>query len=244
MGGVPAPGRLRRIVVWAVALALLYAAFEAGRFVAGHSAWSAMIRRQALSRRIADLEATRTDLERRLGASEVLQRADHEAQAEAQAALGELQAELARQQQELDFYRGLVTEKFGAGTIRVQELAVRPEGDTRYTVVVTLVQTASRDAIARGTLSLTIDGSRGGALAQLGMADVTADGRQAVDFSLRYFTTLEVPVELPAGFTPAAVQLEYRTDRGGPEPQRQSFPWRTVIADLAAVPLTPDAKAD
>lgn len=232
--------RLRRIAGWLIGLGLLYGAFEAGRSVAGYSALTAFGQRQALSNRVAELERARAGLEQRLAASDIVHRADREAQSEAQAVIGELQAELARQQQELDFQRALVAEKFGAGTLKVQELLVRPEGDARYTLVVTLVQTAVRDAVAKGTLSVALDGSRGQALIQLPMPDITPDGRQRVPFSLRYFKTLEIPLLLPANFKPAAVQLEYRSDRSGPEPLRQTFAWAAVLADLRAPALTPD----
>lgn len=235
-----AMSRLRRIARWTVALALLYASFELGRLVAGYSGIAAFQQRQALSGRVAELESANADLTRRLAAGDIVQQADREAQSEAQSLIGELQAELARQQQELEFHRALVAEKFGAGTLKVQEMLVRPEGGARYTVVVTLVQTAARDAVAKGTLSLAVDGTRGSALIQLPMADLTPDGRKQVPFTLRYFKTLEIPLTLPANFRPAAVQLEYRSDRGGPEPQRQTFPWASVLADLQAPALTAD----
>lgn len=231
--------RLRRAAAWAVGLTLLVASFELGRTLAGHSALAAFQQRRALSARVEELAGARATLERRVAAGEIMQQADREAQSDAQAAIGELQAELARQQQELDFYRGLVAEKFGSGTLKVQQLSVRPEGGARYTVTVTLVQTATRDAIARGTLSVALDGTRGGALLQLPMADITANGSKQVPFSLRYFKTLEIPLELPAEFTPAALQLEYRSDRSGPEPQRETFPWKAVLADPKAPALTP-----
>lgn len=233
-------GRLRSIAAWLVGLALLYASFEAGRSVAGYSNLTALRQRQALAQRVAELERARAGLEQRLAASDIVQLADREAQSEAQAVIGELQAELARQQQELDFQRALVAERFGAGSLKVQELLVRPEGAGRFTVVVTLVQAAARDAVAKGTLSVAVDGSRGNALVQLKMADITPDGSKLVPFSLRYFKTLEIPLVLPANFRPAAVQLEYRSDRSGPEPLRQTFAWTTVLADLAAPALTPD----
>lgn len=236
--------RLRRIAAWGIGLALLYAAFELGRFLAGYSVVAAVRERQALSSRVEELEQTRAALERRLAASEIMQQADREAQSDAQAAIGELQAELVHQQQELEFSRGLVAEKFGTGTLKVQELSVRPDGGARYSVVVTLVQTAMKDAVATGTLSVALDGSRGGSLTQLAMADITPDASNLVHFSLRYFTTLEIPLELPAGFKPTAVRLEYRSDRGGPEPQRQAFPWKAVLADLQAPALTPGLRGE
>ena len=235
------PAASRRLAALAVGLALLYASFEYGRSVAGYSALSSLMQRQALASRVGQLDEQRLQLERRLAAREVAGRVDAEAQSEVQAMIGELQAELARQQQELDFYRGLVAEKFGTGTIKVQELTVRPAGPGRFTILVTLVHSATRDATATGSLTLTITGSRAGSLARLGLEDLTEDRRSRVDFSLRYLTTLQIPVLMPAGFTPASIELEFRSTRSGPEPVRQTFPWSGVIGGVAESALTHDA---
>lgn len=234
----------RRLAALAVGLALLYGVFEYGRSVAGHTALSSLMQRQVLASRVATLEDDKLQLQRRLAAVAVTGQVDAEAQSEAQAMIGELQAELARQQQELDFYRGLVAERFGTGTIKVQELAVRPSGDDHYTILVTLVHTATRDTTATGWLTLVVSGSRAGALAQLPLEEIADGGGKRVDFSLRYFTTVEVPVTLPEDFAPAAVELEFRSNRGGPDPVRESFPWSGVIsaADDAALTAQPAAE--
>lgn len=232
------PAGWRRLAALAVGFALLYAAFEYGRSVAGYSALSSLTQRQALASRVGQLETQRQLLERRLAAREVTGRVDAEAQSEVQAMIGELQAELARQQQELEFYRGLVAEKFGTGTIKVQELVVKPAEAGRFTVAVTLVHSATRDSTATGSLTLAITGSRAGALARLGLEDLTEDRRSRIDFSLRYLTTVQVPVVVPAGFTPASIELEFRSNRSGPDPVRQSFPWSGVISGEAEAALT------
>jgi hypothetical protein len=235
------PAGRRRLAALAVGIALLYGAFEYGRSLAGYSALSSLIQRQAQSNRIDELEEETSRLRQRLAADAVGRKVDAEAQSESQAMIGDLQAELARQQQELDFYRGLLAEKFGTGTIKLQELAVRPEGGDRYTILVTLVQSTARDALATGSLTIKVTGSRGGALTQLRLSDIADGRRERVHFSLRYFTTVEVPVTLPAGFKPAAVDLEFQTDRGGPEPVQQSFPWSGVLGLERDTALTPGA---
>ena len=235
------PAAWRRLAALAGGLALLYVAFEYGRSVAGYSALSSLTQRQALASRIGRLDEERLQLERRLAAREVAGRVDAEAQSETQAMIGELQAELARQQQELEFYRGLVAEKFGTGTIKVQELSVKPSGSGAFVVSVTLVHSATRDTTATGSLTLAVTGSRRGALTRLDLEELTADRRQRVDFSLRYFTTVEVPVTLPPGFQPASIELEFRSSRSGTDAVRQTFPWSGVAADDGAGALTPGA---
>jgi hypothetical protein len=223
---------------------VLYGAFECGRYAAGYSALTSLAQRQVLASRVDELAREVDRLQRRLAAGAVTRQVDQESQSETQNMIGELQAELARQQQDLEFYRGLVEEKFGRGSLKVQELSIKDLGDARYTVVVTLVQTAARDATATGSLTLAISGSRGGSLAELKLHDVSADGSDRVEFKVRYFTTVEVPVKLPKGFKPAAVQLEYRSNRSGPDPVRQSFPWAQALAGDADTALTPGTAAE
>jgi HAMP domain-containing protein len=233
------PSGWRQLATLLAGLALLYAAFEYGRSIAGYSALSAMTQRRTLASRVERLTAERDALQRRVAAGAVTRQVDEEAQSETQAMIGELQAELARQQQELEFHRGLVAEKFGTGTLRVQELGVRPDGGNRYTVLATLVQTATRDAIASGSLTIALNGTRRRALIQLKLRELTPDGQDRVSFSLRYFTTVEIPLVLPEGFQPAAIQLEYRSNRSGPDPVQQSFPWSAALVADGDAPLTP-----
>jgi hypothetical protein len=71
------------------------------------------------------------------------------------------------------------------------------------------------------------------------MADVSEDGSEKASFSVRYFRTIEMPIVLPEDFTPAAIQLEFRSDRTGPDAQKQSFPWGPALVDETEPALTP-----
>jgi hypothetical protein len=208
-----------------IALAVFYGGFELGRASGGYAIVSAMLERLELHRQIRALSKENKALQHRVSTAEIGQRVDRQAQSEAQRMIGELQAETARQQQELQFYRGLVARQFGAGTLRVQELKIRPEEGRRFRVLITLVQAAARDSVASGTLSFAIDGTRAGALVQLPLAEVEINKRRELTFSLRFFQQLEVPIDLPGDFLPASLQVEYRQARGA-EPSRQTFTWR------------------
>lgn len=208
-----------------IALIVLYGGFELGRASSGYSIVSSLLDRLEMRRQIRALDAENASLQHRVAAAEIGQRVDRQAQSEAQRMIGDLQAETARQQQELQFYRGLVARQFGAGTLRVQELKIRSEEGRRFRVLITLVQAAARDSIASGTVSFAIDGTRGGALVQLPLAEVEVNKRRELPFSLRFFQQIEVPIELPEQFQPASLQIEYRLGRGA-EPSRQTFTWR------------------
>lgn len=218
--------RWRRVaLVLLAAVAVFYGGFELGRTSAGYSIVSAMLERLELRRQVRTLGNENDSLQHRVSAAEIGQRVDRQAQSDAQRMIGDLQAETARQQQELQFYRGLVARQFGAGTLRVQELKIRPEQGRRFRVLITLVQAAARDTVVNGTVSFAIDGTRGGALVQLPLADVEPDKRRELPFSLRFFQQIEVPIELPDQFRPASLQVEYGQGRGT-ERSRQTFTWR------------------
>ena len=215
----------RAALVLLVAAAVFYAGFELGRTSSGYWIVGSMLDRLELRRQLRTLGHENDSLQHRVSSAEIGQRVDRQAQSDAQRMIGDLQAETARQQQELQFYRGLVARQFGAGTLRVQELKIRPEKGRRFRVLITLVQAAARDTVVNGTVSFAVDGTRGGALVQLPLADVELNKRRELPFSLRFFQQIEVPIELPEQFRPASLQVEYRQGRGT-EPLRQTFTWR------------------
>ena len=221
---MPAVTRRRMGLALLIALAVFYGGFELGRVNAGYAIVGAMLERLEIHRQIRALSKENESLQHRVATAEIGQQVDHQAQSEAQRMIGELQAETSRQQQELQFYRGLVARQFGAGTLRVQELKIRPEEGRRFRVLITLVQAAARDTVANGSLSLAVDGTRAGALVRLPLVEVERSRRSELAFSLRFFQQLEVPIELPEDFQPASLQVEYRQARGA-EPSRQIFTW-------------------
>jgi uncharacterized protein DUF6776 len=218
--------RWRFLLSLAIALALVYAGFEIGRMSAGYSIASAMIERIDLHGQNHALEKENRSLRHRAATAEVAQRVDRQAQTDAQRMMSELQAETARQQQELQFYRGLAVRQFGSGTLRVQELRIRAgEEQRRYRVLITLVQAASRDSLANGTVTFTVQGLARGEPKELTLAEIEPAKRRELPFSLRFFQQIEVPVELPPDFVPASLHVAYRLGRNA-EPTRQAFNWR------------------
>jgi hypothetical protein len=151
--------------------------------------------------------------------------------------MGDLQSETARQKQELQFYRGLVVRQYGSGTLRVQELRiVADEEERHYRVMITLVQAATRDTVANGTVTFKVEGQQGKAPLVLALSDIEMDKRKQFPFSLRFFQQIEVPIVLPLDFRPEHLHVEYQLGRN-PEPTKQTFDWRVEAGATPA--LTP-----
>jgi hypothetical protein len=216
----------KKALAVALAIVLAYGAFELGRASSGYFIVSSMLERFELQKRSRVLSEENESLRARVAVAEVGQQVDRQAQADAQLMMGELQAETARQKQELEFYRGLVVRQYGSGALRVQEVQVRPEEEERrFLVLITLVQAATRDTIANGTVTFSVEGRQGEEALTLALPEVELDQRKQFPFSLRFFQQLEVPIELPLDFQPERLHVEYRLGRN-PEPTRQTFDWR------------------
>ena len=228
------------MVGWKIALlvaavaALAWGAFELGRASAGYFVVSSMLERFDLRKRTQALESENSALRHRVTVAELGQKVDQQAQTDAQQMMGELQAETARQKQELQFYRGLVVRQYGSGVLRVQELRVRAEDEERhFLVLITLVQAATRDTIANGTVAFSVEGLQGKVPVTLALADLEIDKRKQFPFSLRFFQQIEVPIVLPVEFQPERLHVEYRLGRN-PEPTKQTFDWRVEGGPEAA----------
>ena len=216
-------------------LALGYGAFELGRASGGYFVVSSMLERLDLRKRNQALSRENEALRHRVAVAEVGQTIDRQAQEDAQQMMGELQAETARQKQELQFYRGLVVRQYGSGALRVQELSVRAEEEERrYRVLITLVQAATRDTIANGTVTFVVEGRQDGEAVTLSLADIEVDKRKQFPFSLRFFQQIEVPIELPLEFEPERLHVEYQLGRNR-EPSKQAFDWRVEGGEAAAL---------
>jgi hypothetical protein len=221
-----AKDNLKRVLVAAAVLALAYGAFELGRATSGHFIVSSMLERHELQQRNQALADENEALRDRVAVAEVGQQVDRQAQADAQQMMGELQAETARQKQELEFYRGLVVRQYGSGVLRVQELRIRPEEDERrYLVLITLVQAATRDTVANGTVTFSIEGLQDKETVTLDLPELEIDQRKQFPFSLRFFQQIEVPIELPVDFRPERLHVSFQLGRN-PESTKQTFDWR------------------
>jgi hypothetical protein len=216
----------RRALAVAGILALCYGSFELGRATSGHFIVSSMLERFEFQKRSKALADENESLRERVAVAEVGQQVDRQAQSDAQQMMGLLQAETARQKQELEFYRGLVVRQYGSGVLRVQELRIRPEDEERhYLVLITLVQAATRDTVANGAITFSVEGLQGKEPSTLALSEVEVDGRKQFPFSLRFFQQIEVPIVLPVDFRAERLHVEYRLGRN-PEPTRQTFDWR------------------
>jgi hypothetical protein len=222
----------RRWLALSLALLLagvaLYAAFEFGRFLGGFDAVRATTQRAALQARIKALLDQQHRLQVQLAATQEAQVSDVRERSEVARTIGELQAQVERQQQDLEFYRGLVAPQPGAQPdppVRVLQFhIVAMPATQKYLLRFTLNRTSQPDRPVTGTLAITVAGAQAGAPGTLQLAALTG-GPAELLFNFRYYTDIEQPITLPERFKPDSVTIEVRPARKGVAPYRQTFIW-------------------
>jgi hypothetical protein len=220
----------RRAVLWTLAALLvggiLYSAFELGRYDAGFRVVDSVRGALSASRRIRSLEAENANQRRQLEAAETARRVDREGYAQVAQSLGDMQSQIARLNQDLSFYRGLVQPE-SLIHVKVQQMQIIPDGPPGlYHLKFVLMQTGKPDKEVVGSAGVTIDGLLQGKPLSLTYAQVSPGHRVSLAYSLKYFQEYNEPIELPAGFEPTRVGVEIHSGRDASHSFRQAFVWK------------------
>jgi hypothetical protein len=221
----------RRWIVVSILLLLLglalYVMFELGRYKAGYDALQAAAQRDGLQQQIEHQQRTERELHVQLAAAEQARVAEGQERAEVARTIGELQAQVARDQQEMGFYRGLVAQpgQQAADAVRVQQFRISSmPGEQHFSLRFSLSRTQRPEEAVNGTIAITVDGTGASGPATVDLASLTG-GKDELPFNFRYFAAIDQPISLPADFKPEHVTIEVRPGRNGVAPYRQTFVW-------------------
>src|SRR6267142_1960101 len=188
----------RRAVLLASAavlgLAVLYGAFELGRYDAGFRVMDSVRGALSASGRIRQLEAENRRQREQLEAAEVARRVDREGYKQVERSLGDMQSQIARLNQDLSFYRGLV-QPDSIINVKVQQMQIVPEtAPGQYRLKFVLMQTGKPDRVVGGNAAITVDGLLQGKPSSLSFAQVTPTRRVSLSYSFRYFQDYDEPI--------------------------------------------------
>lgn len=215
-------GVLSLLVIFA-----LYIVYELGRFNAGYDRLAVAQQRTELEVEIERLNKSNRELRTQLAELDTIRIGRAREQAEVARSIGDLQAQVARQTQELAFYRGIVAQGAGAVGVKVEQLHISsgPKAQ-KFALHVALVRSVRPDNVATGSIGLSIEGTTGdGKAATLDLGTLTAGRQHELPYNFRYFQNLDQEVALPGGFKPEHVAIELRSGKKDVAPATQTFPW-------------------
>jgi hypothetical protein len=218
-------------------------AYEQGRRSTRSASPGEAQAQSVLEAQVDQLQLENERLHSRVAELDMARRLDRQAYGEIERTLGDLQSRLARQGDDLGFYRSIVSPADGIQGLRIQRLDVHPGAEPRqFTLSLTLVQAMRHESNVSGLAQITIAGMQGEVPAKYTVGELLDRPRAQLPFSFRYFQRIEQSITLPEGFVPyeTDVRLQSSKMRG---PVQQSFPWK-LTARASSPPPDLDQDGD
>lgn len=220
-----------RRVLTVIALTLLgafalYVVYELGRYDAGYDRLAVSQERAEHEVTMDRLEKANRELRTRLAELDTIRVGRAQEQAEVSRSIGDLQAQVARQTQELAFYRGIVAQSAVSPGVKVQQLRISQGSKPgRYLLRLNLMRSQRPEDVVAGALALTAEGAKDAKPGSLDTAALTGGKLKELPFNFRYFQNFEQEIAIPSGFVPERLTVEVRSGKKGVSPITQTFPW-------------------
>ena len=212
---VVVPYRPRRRALFITVLVSVVAASVVSGFLYGYcqglSAQGAVQdERDKLKAELSALRIQNTDLSRQVAILDRSSMVDQRATAEVQATIRNLREQLAQLQQDVVFYRQVVSSDTVDTGLIVGQMNIYGTSDPgrfRYKLVMRQ-QDAGGDSYLRGHVNVNLVGRRGDEQMIFALRDIS-DEQDQLDIRLgfKYFQTIEGELALPAGFEPERIQI-------------------------------------
>lgn len=211
-------------IITAIAVAL-FAAFAFGEYRAGYDRQAA----SALQDVLAQAQEDNVALKEQIAVLERQRDVDSSSSQQVQQSLRELQRKLTDEQEELAFYRGIVSPTAGEEGVRVQSLRFVGGGAPRlfhYRLV--LIQARTREFRISGSVDIKLYGAADGKPVILDARDIAPGTKPSYGFAFQYFQSLEGDVLLPQNFMPGRVEVTVHEN--GQNPTQQNFDWSAATS--------------
>jgi hypothetical protein len=204
----------------------VYGMFEFGRYRAGYDVVAGLKQRTEMRAVIVTHETTISELRAKVAQLESSTVGQTREREEVQRTIGDLQAQVARANQELAFFRGIVTQNANSAEVKIQQARmVATATANKFRVRVTLVQPMKPDTVVSGVVVLSVDGEVDGKPGRADFATLSGGKRREIPFTFRYLENIEEEITMPPGMKPEQLLVEVRSNRRGSAPVQQSYVW-------------------
>ena len=223
-----APGLRTAVFIAGLLIALfaVYVVYELGRYNAGYDRQAVAQQRTELEVKIEHLEKDNREMRTQLAELDTFRVGRAREQAELAKSMGELQAQVAQQSQELAFYRGVVAQGAASIGIKIEQVRITATSHPGiFSVHLSLLRSGRADTDALGSLLLGIDGAANGEAKSLDFAALTGGRTHELRYNFRYFQDFDQELTLPASFKPEQLVMELHSSKKDVPPLSQSFLW-------------------
>lgn len=209
----PLRSPLALLLVFVMTVAGGYLLYELGQQRAGYNSLTALADYSELQAENKQLTAKLKAASEQVALLETAAKVDREAYSQVEDELVALQKKISDQQEDIEFYRGIVNEKDATG-LRIQDFEIsRGLRADEFSVRIVLAQAFRIDRKVSGSVDVVVEGLQRGEPARIDYSDLVTkgnNGSEPLKYSFRYFQELKAPVKLPADFVPERVHVIVR----------------------------------
>jgi hypothetical protein len=181
--------------------------------------------------KVTQLEDQKTQLLRRLALLQQTTSVEYEAYKEAKLNLTAMEARIMELNEELSFYKNIVSPSELKHGLHVQELRIsEAKKDRGYLYRLVLTQVRGNGRIASGRVNITISGEQDGKPISYTLKDLSPNSIAYLSFSFKYFQRIEGSLAMPAGFAPSDLYIRINPKGTRLDPLQRSYSWKKVLA--------------
>ena len=202
----------------------LYVVYELGRYNAGYDRQAVAQLRTGFEVQIEHLEKDNREMRTRLAELDTIRVGRGREQAEVARTMGDLQAQVAHQSQDLAFYRGVVAQGAASVGVKIEQLRITAgQRPASFVVHMSLVRSGRAETPATGSMQLSLDGTVAEGARTLDLATLTAGRLRELRYNFRYLESFDQELTVPPSFKPERLNVEVSSGRLAP--LSQTFLW-------------------
>lgn len=229
---VVVPYRPVRRALWVILLLLVVAAAVSGSFYWGQHLGAtqqadAVAERNRLRTEVASLTSEAEQLRQQVANLRLGSEVDRQASEEMRNQVIALKEEITALEEDITFYRGLMSPSANNSGLTIGSLNVLSTGLPRQFEYKLVVQQLATDhQVVSGSLTFNIVGRRNDAVQTLSLHQLSDQvDAEAIRLRFRYFQNIEGRLTLPEGFEPERIELVARSTGRNPETVEKKFGW-------------------
>lgn len=206
--------------------------YELGLRHGGYQARMALATEAHLRLEVADLRERISELSRRNTLLQRAERIEREARERLRGVIEAREGRVAQLQEELAFYRNLVSPSEMQPGLHVRRLTLSGVAgqDRVFDYELVLTQINGSDRYASGRIDLALEGRQGRGPATVGMSGLAAGEDPETAFRFKYFQTLTGRIRVPGEMEPARVRLRVLPEGDRLDTLEESYSWDSLLS--------------
>ena len=207
--------------------------YELGYYRAGFDNKDLRDQRNALAKRMDDIERFNKVLREKNAVLEQSKRIDKAAMTNVDDTIQDLQKEILELKEEVSFYRGIVSPNESNNGIKIASMEVHQVGAAEkrgYRFKLVLTQPRNKKSMVKGNADLSITGLQGSVQKTLSLSDITNRRVRKLDVRFKYFQNIEADIVLPSGFEPTGLIIELNPRGKGLSKIHKNYDWADILS--------------